>query len=274
MRNIFTLIICLFIFACGPAEPEQQKQVKDFENQRIVSLVPAVTETLFELGAGDRIIAVSDSCNYPAQAQNLPKEGGMYNPFIERITALEPTIVFSVPNQSVKGRLEEQKIMVVEVPNVKNLEELLENINLIAQKTGKDPKGVREKLKRTFDSSFDSKLPEHAPKVYVEIDENGWTAGGASFIGFLVRSAGGRNIFPGGEYFKTSWEDVVKADPEVIISLNPDSKDFSLRPQGKNLKAVKNKRVFYLEQYETDIVSRPGPRAAEGASILRGYLYN
>jgi len=260
MKKFVVILFILILSGCGVRKPQP-------DSQRIISLNPAATEILFALGSKN-VVGVSESCNYPPEAVKLPKMGGAWTPYVEQIAAARPSIVFVIENSSAKSRLENLGVKVVEVPDAYDFNRLMDNIDLIGHSVNLETGALKSKIARDMDAAA-VKLNK-TPRVFVVIDNGLWTAGGDTFINFLITAAGGENIFGLKQtpYSMVSWEAVVEENPDIIISLVPGGEDFSKRLLAAKINAVKNGRIYTLTQKEIDIVSRPGPRTPEAVSIL------
>ena len=249
----FPLLCALTLFllwsAPGPAQAK-----------RLVSLMPSYTEIVFELGAGNDLVGVSNFCNWPPEAEKIEKTGDYLRPNIEKIYSLKPDTVFSGAwaGQSTAKQLSSMGIKVVSLPEEKSAADIFATVRLIASELGLKRRG--EVLIRKLSALMPGKFPEKPLKVYLEADAGGWTAGGQSFLTDAVRLAGGRNIF-GGEkkgYFQASWEEVLLLDPEAVVLLSGSKEEFLARPMAGGLAAAKAGRI--ITGLDRDAFSRPGPR--------------
>lgn len=290
---ILLLVISTFLLACskGQQTPEQSpapnsaaggkfpltlvdslgRQVTiEKEPQKIISLSPAITEILFAIGVGDKIIGVTDFCDYPEEALQKPKVGGFDNPNMEVIINSEPDVVFTAAGLQSEfvQQLERLGIVVVTL-DAKTLEDVLANIELAGQVTGATEKArelsqslaarieaVKEKVSRA----------KEKPTVFFEVWDNPlMTAGPGSFIYDMIELSGGQNVaFDVKESFADfSVELLIERDPEfyLINSHAHTPEDVKKRPGYEGLKAVKNNRVYAIED---DLVTLPGPRIVDG----------
>ena len=244
--------------------------------QRIISTLPSNTEILYELGLGDKIVAVSDYCNYPEAARAKPKIGGLALNY-EKIVALEPTLI--VMGQEAQPRdVARLKALGLPVAAVKgsSLTDVASAMAEIGVYTGQTERGLLRSVKFVKDiQSVEQRAREVLggghPKAFVEI----WhaplmTATPRSLVGNIVEKAGLSNIARNsrGDYPLYSMEKLFQEDPEFII-VPADSvgriAQLSLDPLWQTLAAVKNHRVLYLDE---DALVRPGPRASHGLELL------
>ncbi len=278
--------LSLILSACaGPAERDLPEATAP---QRVVSLVPTVTETLFALGAGDRIVGVSDFDDYPLEAMDRPRVGALINPNVERIFQLQPDLVITYGTQSL---LQEQLAAagIRQYPfNSGSIRHLLESIRALGREMGLAEEGDR--LSFEIDAALDA-IREgsgvHRPTVLLahnrEIGTMGsfYTEGGGSYFDELIEIAGGQNIFSDVDenVFQPSLEEVLKRAPEVIIELLPSDQDGRARIDQRladwqalaTLPAVRDGRVYVLAG---DHLLLAGPRlhlaGAEMADAIQG----
>lgn len=254
--------VCALFLAAAPSEAK-----------RAVALIPSYTEIVFALGAGPELVGVSSFCDWPPGAREKEKVGDYLRPNLEKIYSLKPDIVFAGiwKGSTVAQDLRNAGIKVVELPEERAVDDIFRTINLIAAELGrkKEAAALIKKMKAGFKGGTPG---SRRLRVYLEVDEGGWTPGGASFLSDAVGKAGGKNIFAGEEksYFQASWEAVVKEDPDAVILLAGSAEDFGRRPLAAGLKAVKNGRVF--TGLDRDAFSRPGPRLAGEIRKLRAWL--
>lgn len=255
--------------------------------QRIISLAPNNTETLFALGAGPNVIAVDDFSDYPAEVTSLPRIGGnnaQYN--IERIVELKPDLVLAagITPQETLDKLYELKLPVVVASLTENsFKSINESMTLIGTLTGHDNEAAR--LNQEIQERIDAVASKTAgvstkPRVFWELDATDpskpYTVGPNSFINDLIQTAGGVNIFANADspYPQVSQEQIIAANPEVIIliegeySAKPDA--VAARPGWDTITAVQQKKLFYVDG---NLVSRLGPRTVEGLEQVARILH-
>lgn len=264
--KLFHLLPVCFLFAfllCAPRKAEAR---------RFVSLMPSYTEIIFALGSGKDLVGVSNFCNWPPEASKIEKAGDYMRPNLEKVYSLKPDTVFAGAwaDASTSKQLSAMGIKVVSLPEEKSASDIFATVRLIAAELGRKREG--EKLVKKLSAQMPSKLPEKAPKVYLEADTGGWTAGERSFLSDAVRLAGGRNIFAGEKrgYFQASWEEVLLLDPEVVILLSGTEEEFLSRPMAKELAAARAGRI--ITGLDRDAFSRPGPRLFDEIKKLGGLL--
>ena len=229
---------------------------------RIISLSPSTTEILFGVGAFERVVAVSDYCSYPPQANSLPRVGGWNNPNMEQIASLRPDLVIfsDAQAQFVKDKLEAAGIRTLAVPS-QTLEDAFKSIELVGRATG-DGAAAEKLLQQTRASVETVRLAtERLPKrrVLCVVDRvpgtlrDLYTAGGESFIAQLIRTAGGEPVSPPSNqgWGKMQKEAVVALDPDVVLDLmmhkeagNFDEDTLAVWKELPTLRAVREGRVY------------------------------
>ena len=251
--------------------------------QRIVSHVPSITETLFALGLGDRVVGVSDYCDYPEEAKLKPSVGNYYNPSIEPIVALEPDLVLTDGHsESIKG-LEALGITFF-VIDPKDIDGILKDIELLGKITGveREAKALVSEMNGSLAQVVS--LAEGAPKVRVfyvfdATDlNNPWTAGPGSFVDALITMAGGENIAAQapGAWVQFSIEQLVSSDPEIIMidtihgTAIVSEEELRAHPAWREITAVKQGRIYTVDG---DLVNRSGPRIVEGLEEIAKIIH-
>lgn len=244
--------------------------------QRIVSLSPANTEILFALNAGDRVVGVTDYCNYPKEALQKEKVGGFANPSVEKILSLKPDLVVAggFGDQAVFEKLKEANIPVIRY-EAASINAVVEEIKGLGQVLDKED--AAEKLSSAITAKRDeiAGKVKNAPAIalFFEISPDLWTVGPGSFIQEIITVAGGENIAAdaGAAYAQYSKEKLLEKNPEVYLSTSGDTAEMIAKREGfGSLKAVQNHKVYTLDP---DIFSRPGPRVIEAMEQLARLLH-
>ena len=239
--------------------------------QRIVSLLPSLTETVCELGACSRLVGVDRYSNYPAQVNQLPKLGGMDDTNVELIAALKPDVVLVAVSSRVAERLRALgiKVVALEPRSYKDVQRVL---GIIGQVLGvNDAQRVWRHIEAGVAAAASS-VPASARgvRVYYEVASGIWAAGTVSFMGETLSKLGAGNIIPPelGPFPKINPEFVVKANPALIMIGARGSQGLAERPGWNQIDAIKRGRVCIFKPEEGDILARPGPRMAEAAQIM------
>jgi iron complex transport system substrate-binding protein len=252
------------------------------EPQRIVSLAPSITEILFALNLGDRVVGVTDYCNYPPEATQKPKVGGFSDVSMEKLLEAQPDLVLaaSIHMAQVLPELEKQGLTVM-VIDAHDFPGVLESIRLVGKATGteKEAEALVAQMQERADKVAQAVAGRERPRVYWELDNTLWTVGPGSFVQDLIERAGGENIAANAEmaWVQLSAEAIIAADPEVIfLADHPygESADtVKARPGWEKISAVVNGRIVELTQEQGDIVSRPGPRVIDALEMIARALH-
>lgn len=239
--------------------------------QRIVTLLPSLTESVCTLGACDRLVGVDRYSNWPASVRVLPQVGGGIDPNVEAIVALKPDVVLLAKSSRVTERLEALglKVVVLEPKNHADVRRVLE---ALARLLGA---GDAQQVWRTIDASVSAaaqSLPESVKhtRVYFEVNNGPYAAGESSFIGETLTRLGARNIVPAslGPFPKLNPEFVVRADPDLIMVGERSGQGMEQRPGWGHIKAVRSGRICRFTADESDVLVRPGPRMGEAARLM------
>jgi len=255
------------------------------EPQSIISLAPSNTEILFALGLGDRVIAVSEYCNYPLEAQNKAKVGGFSTVNIEKVVSLKPDLVLAAGGvqEAVVGELERLGLTVIAL-NAKSIEEVFENMRLVGKvaaqlETARElTTNLEQRIRAVTDKTKD--LPDsQRPTIFYEVQYDPlMTAGPGTFIDDLIHLAGGVNIASDAvaKYPVYNLEILVERNPEVIIisvghgSIEASVEGVKSRGRWQIIDAVKNDRVYGIN---ADLVSRPGPRIVDALEEMARFIH-
>lgn len=249
--------------------------------QRIVSLAPSITEILFALDLGDKVVGVTNYCDYPVEALNKPKVGDYFNTNLEAIVAQVPDVVFADGHDPVGDQLEGLGVTMV-VLQPEDIAGILQDISLVGKITGMDEEAARlinEMKVHIAIVAVGTALAPERPTVLYVIDATDpampWTVGAGSFIDTMIALAGGENIVKvSQDYLQISLENVVASDPEIIIGTTSHGTsflpDFGDLPVWKEMNAVKEGEIYLIE---ADLVSRPGPRIVEGLEEMAQIIH-
>jgi len=252
------------------------------EPQRIISTSPENTEILFALGLKDKIVGITNYCNFPEETKNIEKIGEMSPLNLEKIVSLKPDFILAYAGFQLQEipRLRELgfNVLVIEPLTIK---ETLKSIKMVATVCGIPEKGniLLEDLSQRVDKikTEVSKLAiSNRPKVFIGgTYETIYTPGEGTLFNELITLSGGENIaasLPG--WVKISPEFVAEAEPEIIIipigAMNPgeESKvkeNISNRPGWSNIPAIKTQSIFIVNE---DLFYRAGPRLVDGLELL------
>ncbi len=261
------IIIILFTFSCKQSEKNQKKG--------IVVLSPEVAEIICALNAENEITGITAECNYPPSLQQKKIVGSFSSIDKEAIIALNPRLIFcsSLEQESIALDLKNLGFQ-VEVIYPKGINAMFSDIERIgtlirrkeaAGKLVKDLKEEREKIK----ANSQGKL---RPKVYLEIYRNPlMSVSDSSFVGELIETAGGDNIFPRLErdYARINPEAVISAKPDIMICYSQDTLENIINRKGwQNIPAIQKRKIFFEKDINPDLIQRATPRCIEGMKIL------
>ncbi len=288
--GIIFVVLCLVLFAaCKTANLQKPEDVKmrDIADdlgrkikipvpvERAVSLAPNLTENIFAVGAGDKLVGVTSFCNYPEDALKIAKIGDTMNPNMETIIALKPQVVFVSTASQIENftkTLEAQNITVF-VTNPTNLNGVLANLRQLGEIFGTTERTtilLNELQERII--AVDEKVKDKLKvKTFVQISKEPlFTVGKDSFLTEIIERGGGISVT----------KDVATAYPklskETALALNPDAIILSESPDNtepnevfKNSNAVKNKKIFKIN---ADLLSRPSPRLVDALEQIANNL--
>ncbi len=243
--------------------------------QRIISMSPSITETLFALGVGDRVVGVTDFCSYPKEACTLPKIGGLLNPSVEAWIQLKPDLIIH-QDDSHKLRINAQNLGFRTLAiSMTRLQNILKSIKTFGKILGCETAADALVQKLQSGVQLQKTRLQGIPKktTLLLLTEGGglngalYAVGRSTFLGELLELAGGENILtdPTINYPKVSKEYILRHSPEVIIQAGPRA---NISPQEKaeklkqwqrfpTLTAVKNGTIYFVG---ADYILIPGPR--------------
>ena len=246
--------------------------------QRVVTLLPSLTETVCALGACARLVATDRYSDFPAAVRSLPKAGGLDDAQVEEIVRLKPDVVLLSLSQRIAGRLQELGVQSVSL-ETQTFAHIAHSVALIGQVLGLPERAaaLNEEIDRNVHAvSETARAHRHgtAPSVYVEVDRAPYAAGAGSFIGEMLARLGARNIVTPdlGPFPRLNPEYVVRHDPDVIIVTEEELPNFAERPGWDQIRAVKEQRVCSFPPEVRYMIERPGPRVADGMQALAACL--
>jgi iron complex transport system substrate-binding protein len=243
--------------------------------QRIISLLPSLTETVCALGACEKLVGVDRYSNYPPAVKALPKLGGLDDTNIEMIVALRPDVVLVSPSSRVSDRLAALGLKVVTL-DAQSSQEVQHVLLTMGELLGvNDAQRLWRQIEAGVGAAAQS-LPPSAKgmRVYYEVSSGPYAAGVTSFMGETLAKLGARNIIPAslGPFPKINPEFVVRANPQLIMLGARDAGGIYQRPGWDKIAAIRNRKVCVYSAEQGDVLARPGPRMAEAAQIMAGCL--
>jgi iron complex transport system substrate-binding protein len=239
--------------------------------QRIVSLLPSLSETVCELGQCQRIVGVDRYSNFPASLQKLPQLGGGMDPNIEMIVALRPDVVLIAKSSRAGERLEALglKVVALEPKSHADVQRVMFKLGQLLEV----PDTAR--IWRAIDAGVSAAAQSLPPgargmRVYFEVNPGPYAAGESSFIGETLARLGARNIVPAklGPFPKLNPEYIVRANPDLIMIGQRNAEGLMTRPGWQNMRALREQRVCIFPTEEANVLVRPGPRMAEAARLM------
>jgi len=247
----------------------------DAPPQRIVSLLPSLTETICALGACARLVGTDRFSNWPASVRALPKLGGLEDAQVERIVALRPDVVLAARSARVIDRLESLGLQVVVVESQTHAD-VKRTASLLAQLIGAPAEAERlwDAIERDMRRAA-ARVPVYlrGQRVYFEVSSAPYAAGASSFIGETLARLGMGNVVPPemGPFPKLNPEYVIRAQPDIVMAPRRDVESMAKRPGWQTLRALRGRSCgFDAERYE--LLIRPGPRMGEAALAMADCL--
>ncbi len=247
---------------------------------RIVSLAPSVTETLFALGIGDRVVAVSDYCDYPPEATRLPRVGSFNAPSVEAVIAARPDLVIGLPSPGNHENVLTMRRLgiAVEVVDPERLADVPAVTRRIAAVAGVPEAGERlvAQIEREMDAVRARVAGVAKPRTLMLVGQDPLIAVGPdSFLGEMLAEAGAVNVAPAGQRWpRLNVEVAIAADPEVIVDCSMGTEAGTATTaywtRFPSLAAVRNGRVYPFRSFEA---LRPGPRLARALEELARLLH-
>lgn len=280
MRHFWPLIVFVIIFVVALFGLKQSNTIETAQKkmpQRIITLAPSITEMAFALGLDKQVVGVTKYCDYPDKVLSLPKVGGLINPNLEAIVALEPDLVILSATQShTIKQLQQLNIQTLGIYNstLLDIKKSIKAIGLVTQ---------RQQQADTLLTYIDSKITTISekitglprPKVMITMGHSTnseqvktiYIAGQHDFFNDLITLAGGQNSYQGDNLKvpSLSIEGIMRLNPQIIIDIFPEASDHNadieqVKKQWQNLNyvdAVINNRVHIIEENYATI---PGPR--------------
>jgi len=272
IKALAVLLLQLSVFVIHPGSALAEVKAN---YQRIISATPSLTEILFALGAGDRVVAVTDFCSYPPEACQLPSIGGLLNPSVESWIKLRPDlIVYQGKNSRLASNARNLKIKTLSYP-LDNLDDIFDAIARLGAILGKnkEAKNLIASIRSKLDFYKQSLKNTRSKSVLLLLGDSNdprrdlYAVGKGTFLDQLLTLAGGENILPDSlaRYPKITKEFIIKSSPEVIIEAGPKS---NLDPQEQKeridawskfstIRAVQSQSIFFIGD---SYILLPGPR--------------
>lgn len=269
------------VLACFPWSTQAFTVVDDAQHkveipqrpQRIVSLLPSLTETVCALGQCQRLVAVDRYSNWPESVRRLPRMGGGIDPNIESIVAQKPDLVLLAGSTRGVERLQALGITVLRL-EPRTHADVQRVLLTVAEALGL-PRAEADRVWREIDAGVQSAAQSLASqarqqRVYFEVSPTPYGASESSFIGETLQRMGVRNILPAslGPFPQINPEFVVRAQPDVIMAGDSSRTSMLQRPGWPQMRAVREDRLCVFTPEQADVAVRAGPRMAEGARLM------
>jgi iron complex transport system substrate-binding protein len=244
---------------------------------RIISLAPVITETLFALGAGDRVVGVTRFCDRPVAASSLPKIGGFIDPQLEQILRLRPDLVIAMPSMGQKGILDQIrqhgiKVAVAFGDTVAEVMDLIQFLGQLVHATDQSMKlqqSLEQKMKQV---AKENRLLTTKPKVLVLVSVRPLVAAGkGTFADEAIQIAGGVQAYQKGDsaWPTLSVESVLHLDPDIVVAAEGKSSAQFLQRQFN----LDDSNAFQVVFAQDNLFMRPGPSLGDDIATLSRLLH-
>jgi iron complex transport system substrate-binding protein len=300
MKKIISLILAISLIITTGAfakvdKNKAQEQVKyplkvvdgskrtitiEKEPQRLISLSPTITESIFAIGQGSKLVGRTTYCDYPAAASKVAAVGSITNPSLEKIVELKPDLVLvsNLTNIDTIKKLEELKIKVLYMKNEESFNGVYATLKTLGNATNSVTGANRiiTSIKYRISTITEKvKKSKKKPSVYYVVgfgQYGDYTATGDTFISNMIGMAGGTNAAADGTKWKYSLEKLIEKNPDILIcSKFYDTKKGLMEAAGyKDLKAVKSGKLIEIDE---NFISRQGPRIGEGLYKLAKIIH-
>ena len=245
--------------------------------QRIVSLLPSLTESVCALGECARLVGVDRYSNFPQSIGTLPRVGGGLDPDLEAVVALKPDLVLIARSSPAIARLKALGLHVA-VMEPQSHEDVRNSLKALDGLLGvQRADAVWQQIERDLNAAAQAVPPSlRGASVYFEVGRGPWAAGESSFIGQTLARLGLRNIVgPSmGPFPKINPEFVVQSRPKIIMTGESGAAELAVRPGWSRLDALVSARVCSFTAEESDALVRAGPRMAEAIGLMLRCLQN
>lgn len=247
---------------------------------RIVSLAPNLTEIVYAMGAGERLVGDTTYCDYPEAAKSVAKVGDTMHPSVERIIALKPQIVLVSTASQLEAftkQLDEQHIAVY-VTNPRNLDEVFRSIETLGDLFGSHDRAASlvADLRRRAAAVAAATKPTPPVRIFYQVSDSPlYTIGREAYLTDLIRRAGGVSVTADvpGAFPRFSDEAALASNPDAIILPTGGSMgnaNSTVAPAFKGSPAVLNNRIYKINE---DHLQRPGPRLVDGLEEMARALH-
>jgi len=239
--------------------------------QRVVSMLPSLTESVCALGKCSVLVGVDRFSNFPKSVDVLPRLGGIADANIEGIVRLKPDLVLVEKSSPLIARLQSLgiSVMAFDVQSMADVQRTLRQLDAILGST--ESGAVWDRIQLDIARASRALSPsQKAARVYFEVNPAPFAAGKTSFIGELLDRLGMQNIATEkmGTYPKINPEFVVQSRPDLIMTTEASPKQLAQRPGWKSIPAIEANRVCFFSAAQADVLVRPGPRIGDAARLI------
>jgi iron complex transport system substrate-binding protein len=286
VSRVLSALALLLAFGCrSPAPPDTGNLTDDAGTRvslagpprRIVSLIPATTELLFALGAGDRLVGRTTWCDYPAAAAQVPDLGNGIGPNIEAVVAARPDLVLLYKSSANRGAAD--RLRSLGIPTLELATDRMQDFDRIARLVGRAvgraeaAESLVARTSRALEAASHPVVqPSSRPTVFILAwDRPPMTLGRGSFLSEIVDRAGGRNLFDDlpSSSAPIAIEAVVARDPDFILVSSEGDPAIAGRPEWRAVRAVRERRFLRVRGSE---FNRPSPRMPDAVRELAAAL--
>jgi len=288
MRRL-AFVIAFFACSAAWAQPKGPEYLggKRLEGvpKRVVSLAPNLTEILFSIGAGERVVGVTTYDDYPEEVKKLPRVGGFIDPSVEAILALEPDLVICTPNPGGRNRMDalsRMGVVILVLPSygMKDIFTVIETLGELFERQ-ESARELAGSMKKRIVRVAELVQKVNRPRVLLVYGHRPiMAAGPGSFGDSMLKLAGGENVLKDSKmrYPNVPMEEIIRRMPEVIIDASSSGTGAEMTRaevekvwgRWKVLPAVKNRRIHI---FDSALWFRPGPRVAQGLEKLFSILH-
>jgi len=290
LKKRHTIALLLAGVVCMPSATSLGRLVTDQSGrrvdipaspQRVVSLAPNITEIIYALGLGDRLVGDTDYCDYPPEAKLKPHVGSIVNPSLESIAALKPDLVFGTADANRRETADQLERLGIPLYGLAahTFDDAMQSIEDVGDVLGQGAKArsIVEGLRKRAQAVEQRIQGQPRPRVLFVV----WyrpliTAGSHTFLSDVIRRAGGIPLNEGlrGEWPRLSLEEVLRREPDVILfprteSFSPALDEFTRLPGWRELRAVKEHHMYFVPE----TIMRPCPRLVDALEQLAGILH-
>ena len=285
MKKLIKITILITIFLLVSCSAKEAKKVENTAPcQRIVSTAPSITETLFDLGLGDKVVGVTENCHYPEEVKSKSKIGKAFSISSEAVVALKPDTVFVLSaygELASKMKAAGMKTVILDQTSVQGF---VDSIDVVAEtckieEKGKDFKAKFEPyLKKTEKEGEKKKILILVGRDYENSTiKDAYAVGDDKFLNEIINLCGAINAYTGNmAYPKIQLEGILSLNPDIVIDiitandLTPEKLDFIAKSWSEiDINAVKNGKVFIKTE---DFWSLPGPRFVKIIEEIKNIL--